>query len=252
MFYTIHQMFSYQQTLSHYSKSNVAIWLSMAFQAGAINTGGYLSCHRFVSHVTGFGTLVGAEAAGGKVGPALGMLAVPGFFMGGAMLSALLVDRRIQTGRKPLYPMVMLMIFALTLGVTTAGNLGLFGDFGAPIVRKDYFLLAALCLACGLQNATITSAFGAIVRTTHLTGITTDLSIGLIRVLTHSHKIQPRTNEIRANWMRMGLIASFMLGSFLSAYVYLHAQYWGFLIPCAIATILFFWSLVHFNQKNTT
>ncbi|WP_295900474.1 YoaK family protein [uncultured Bdellovibrio sp.] len=223
----------------------------MAFQAGAINTGGYLSCHRFVSHVTGFGTLVGAEAASGKITPALGMMAVPGFFIGGTMLSAFLVDRRIQTGRRPLYPVVLFLILSLTLSVTIAGKLGYFGEFGAPIVAKDYLLLAALCLACGIQNGTVTSAFGAIIRTTHLTGITTDLGIGVVRILTGTHKIQPRTNEIRANWMRAGIITFFMLGSFLSAYVYLHAEYWGFLIPCGIATILFFWSLVHFFGGRT-
>lgn len=243
-------MFSYQQTLSHYSKSNVAIWLSMAFQAGAINTGGYLSCHRFVSHVTGFGTLVGTEAATGKLVPSLGMLAVPGFFIGGSMLSAFFVDRRIQTNRRPLYPIVMFLILSLTLAVAVFGTLGYFGKFGAPIMTKDYLLLAALCLACGIQNGTITSAFGAIIRTTHLTGITTDLGIGVVRILTQSHKIQPRTNEIRANWMRAGLIVFFTLGSFISAYVYIHAEYWGFLIPCGIATILFFWSLIHFKQNN--
>ncbi len=129
----------------------------------------------------------------------LGMLTVPSFFIGGAMLSAYFVDRRIQTGKKPLYPVVMFLILLLTLGVFIGGNAGFFGEFGAPIVQKDYILLAALCMACGLQNATVTSAFGAIIRTSHLTGITTDLGIGVVRVLTHSHEIQPRTNEIRAN-----------------------------------------------------
>lgn len=242
-------MFSYQQTLSHYSPSNVAIWLSMAFQAGAINTGGYLACHRFVSHVTGFGTLIGEEAATGNFANAFGMLAVPGFFIAGAMLSGFFVDRRIQTGRRPLYPVVMFLILFLTLTVSIAGTLGHFGQFGSPFAENDYSLLGALCLACGIQNATVTSAFGAIIRTTHLTGITTDLGLGVVRVLTHSHKIQPRFNEIRANWMRGGLICSFILGAFVSAYVYTHVQYLGFLIPCGIATILFLWSLIYFVKK---
>ncbi|KHD89661.1 MAG: hypothetical protein OM95_02590 [Bdellovibrio sp. ArHS] len=245
-------MFSYHQTLSHFSRSNVTIWLSMAFQAGAINAGGYLACHRFVSHVTGFGTLVGTEAAQGRWMQSLAMFAVPGFFIGGTMLSAFFVDRRIQTGRKPLYPIVMFLIFFLTTSVAISGTLGVFGEFGAPLARHGHLLLAALCLACGIQNATVTSAFGAIIRTTHLTGITTDLGIGIVRVLSHSHKIQPRTNEVRANWMRAGLISSFTLGSLVSAYVYLHAQYWGFLIPASIATILFFWSLIHFNEHDGT
>lgn len=243
-------MFSSHGTLSHYSSGNVIAWLVMAFQAGTINTGGFLSCHRFVSHVTGFGTLIGTEAAQGHWSDVVSLISVPGLFLGGAMLSAFFVDRRIQTNRRPLYPVVLFLIFLLTLAVTICGTMGVFGGFGAPVsMERDYILLAALCLACGLQNATVTSAFGAIVRTTHLTGITTDLGIGMMRVLSHSHKIQPRANEIRANWMRIGIISSFVFGSLISAYVYIHAEYWGFLIPCTIATILFLWSTVHFTKQ---
>lgn len=241
-------MFSYKQTLSHYSTANVIAWLSMAFQAGAINTGGYLTCRRFVSHVTGFGTLVGEETALGNYKNALGMASVPIFFIAGAMLSAFLVDRRIQNGKAPLYPVAMFLIFTLTLLVAILGELGFFGPFGGPFIPADHYLLAALCLACGLLNATVTSAFGAIIRTTHLTGITTDLAIGLVRVLTHSHKIQPRQNEVRANWMRSGLIFFFIFGSYISALFYSRFHFWGFLIPAVIATILFFWSLLHFKK----
>ncbi len=245
-------MFSYSRTLSHFSLSNIIIWLSMAFQAGAINAGGYLASHRFVSHVTGFGTLVGTHVAQSQWESAVGMLLVPAFFILGAMVSAFLIDRRIQKNKKPFYPLVLFAIQFLMMLVALGGNLNWFGEFGAPIVRNDYILLAALCFACGLQNATITSAFGAVVRTTHLTGITTDLGIGIIRIATQSHKIQPRENEIRANWMRFGLILSFILGSLVSSYAYLHIHYWGFLIPAAIATILLTWSLLKFHETMDT
>lgn len=246
MFYCL-SMFSYKETLSHLSPPNVAIWLSMAFQAGTINTGGYLACHRFVSHVTGFGTLVGEEAAIGNYTNAAGMAMVPIFFIVGAMLSAFLVDRRIQRDRAPLYPVVMFLTVLLTLAVSILGSEGFFGSFGAPFSgTNDYILLAILCLTCGLLNATVTSAFGAVIRITHLTGITTDMAIGVVRVLTHSHKIRPRDAEIRANFMRASLIGSFMIGSYISALAYQEIHFWGFLIPCGIATILFFWSLIHF------
>lgn len=230
----------------------MAIWLSMAFQAGTINTGGFLACGSFVSHVTGFSTQLGTEAAKGNFIRSLGLLSVPGFFLGGAMIAAFFIDRRIQTNRRPLYPVVMGLIFTLMSLVAVAGWLGVFGHFREPMgFTRDYSLLAALCMACGIQNATITSAFGSVVRTTHLTGLTTDLGIGVVRVLSNSHKIQPRRYEIRANWMRIGIISSFTLGSFTSAYVYLHAEYWGFLIPAGIASILLIWSALAFKKIPT-
>ena len=37
-------------------------WFLLAFLGGHVNAGGYLACHRFVSHVTGFATLAGVVA----------------------------------------------------------------------------------------------------------------------------------------------------------------------------------------------
>ncbi|NDE13437.1 DUF1275 domain-containing protein [bacterium] len=36
-------------------------WYNLAFTAGMINSGGFLACRRFVSHVTGFVTLSGVD-----------------------------------------------------------------------------------------------------------------------------------------------------------------------------------------------
>lgn len=244
--------FQHSDTFSHFSKSNIIVWLSLAFQAGAINTGGLLSCHRFVSHVTGFASLFGAEFAQGHFLTALGLLSVPVFFICGSMISAHFIDRKIQNNERPQYYIVMRIMSVLLLVVTVAGIYGGFGSFGDFQDLFDYyFLLASLCLASGLQNATVTSAFGAIVRTTHLTGITTDLGIGLMRVLSRSHKTQSRRNEVRANWMRVGIIGAFVSGSAVSAIVFFKWNYWGFMIPTAIASALFFWSYYRYHYQPT-
>lgn len=246
--YDIH-MFSKNKTLSHYSAENATIWGSLAFQAGAINIGGFLACHRFVSHTTGFATIFAAELIKMEWVTALGMLSVPFFFLIGAMLSAFLVDTRIQSDKKPLYSVVFFILSSLLTAVALLGVSNKFGEFGAPAnIFADYFLLASLAFASGLQNATVSSAFGAVVRTTHLTGITTDLAIGITRIFRRTHKLNSRENEIRANTMRASIIGLFVSGSGLSAYIYLHAEYWGFLIPASIAMILFLWSI---SEKPT-
>lgn len=240
-------MFSRSETLSHYTKRNVVTWMILAFQAGAINVGGYLACHRFVSHTTGFATTFGAELGQGKWMASISMLSVPIWFLAGAMCSAFFIDRRIQTDRAPLYPVVMGLLFALLAIIAANGIEGTFGEFGASLdLTKDYTMLAGLAMACGLQNATISSAFGSVIRTTHLTGLTTDLGIGLIRVFTHSHKLNTRINEIRANVMRVGIFMGFATGAAIATYFYLHFQYWGFILPALIALGLFVWSVFRY------
>jgi uncharacterized membrane protein YoaK (UPF0700 family) len=211
-------------------------WFSLAFLAGMVNTGGYLACHRFVTHVTGFATLAGVDAASGEWQNALGILTVPVYFLFGVMVSAYLVDYRTHIGKKPLYVVVMSAVSLLLLTAAVGGELGWFGTFGSELdLSKAYIFLALLCGASGLQNAALTSASGATIRTTHLTGITTDLGIGLIRASSLPSGDKRKAQEMKANAFRLGTVVFFMMGSGVGAVLFLRMHFSGFYVPAAIA-----------------
>ncbi|MBX2986671.1 MAG: DUF1275 domain-containing protein [Bdellovibrionaceae bacterium] len=238
------------ENLSHFSLRNMLIWVLMSFQAGAINAGGFIACSRFVTHTTGFATLFGTELARGELTAGIGILSVPCYFLLGAMLSAFLVDRRRIQGQQPLYSAVMGLVCLILFTVVVAGNLGFFGVFNHPMVMaRDYAFLALLCFVSGLQNAMVTSASGAVVRTTHLTGLTTDLGIGLVRVISQT-RVLSREDEIRAVWMRLGIIGSFILGSTAGAFVFFTQQYWGFLLPALVASVLWVMTMKRFRVQT--
>lgn len=232
------------------TKSSIFLWNVLAFQAGALNAGGFLACHRFVSHVTGFSTMFGAEVAAGNYTDAFGFLSVPIFFLGGSMIAALLIDQQIQKEKAPLYHYSFGILTLITGLVLFMGVMGNFGSFGAQLeLGRDYSLLTLLCLASGIQNATVTSAYGAVVRTTHLTGLTTDLGIGLVRIASAVLASSESKKEFLATIMRVSIIASFTLGSVVSAIVFFKAQYWGFVIPFVVSVILWFLSLAFKTKK---
>jgi uncharacterized membrane protein YoaK (UPF0700 family) len=211
-------------------------WFLLAFLSGSVNTGGWLACHRFVTHVTGFATLAGVGLAAGNRNEAIGMLTVPVYFLSGVMVSAYLIEKRIHEGKKPMYALVMGAVCLLLALAATGGELGWFGKFGGTAeLNKDYFLLALLCAASGLQNAALTSASGATVRTTHLTGITTDLGIGLIRAASFRSSDPKHAIEVKSNWLRAGTITAFMIGSACGATLFISLGYLGFVLPAAIA-----------------
>ena len=212
-------------------------WFVLSFLAGNINTGGYLSCHRFVSHITGFSTLSGISFEQGSFVEAFGMLCIPLFFLLGVMISGYLTEKQYAHkvhGQK--YAPVMGLV-ALLLGfVAIAGRFNLFGQFGdVANFKNDFLLLACLCGACGLQNAAITSASGATVRTTHLTGLTTDLGLGMIKNLVHKLSPEQDALERSANLLRVLTIISFTLGSVVAAFIYSKFKYDGFFIPMLLA-----------------
>lgn len=243
-------MFS-ELNYSHYSKPSVIVWLSMAFQAGAINTGGYFACHRFVTHTTGFATLFGEKIAEGSIDQAFSLISVPAFFLIGAMISAVFVDKQKSEGKPPLYVVVFFLMSLFLLLVLLVGVSGGFGDFGAAENEwQNYNLMALLCLTSGMQNATVTTAFNSVVRTTHLTGITTDLGIGLVRMIFSNHLRVSRDEERKANWMRTGIIGFFILGAMFSAVIYLKSQYLGFVVPFVISVGLFLFSYKNFKRRK--
>ncbi|MFN8789835.1 MAG: YoaK family protein [Bdellovibrionales bacterium] len=231
--------------------SSVLMWTVLAFQAGALNTGGFLACHRFVSHVTGFSTMFGTEVAYGNYKNAFGFLSVPVFFLVGSMLSALFIDRRLLKHQTPHYHFSFGLLTVITGAVLAMGVMGEFGAFGAALeMGRDYSLLALLCLASGIQNATVTSTYGAVVRTTHLTGLTTDLGIGLVRLASADWSSGRVQQEVHATSMRVSIIASFTLGSVVSAIAYLQTQYWGFVIPFVVSVGLWILSLAFLFKRG--
>lgn len=229
------------ESISHYTRSNIIIWMSMALQAGVLNIGGFMACHRFVSHVTGFATFFGYELSEqDQAQHAWGMLAVPLFFLLGAMLSGYLVDLRLKLHKKPRYYISFGVIFFLTLVVGVGGVLGYFGTFGEPLeTSRDYTLLVFLCLICGIQNGTIATVSRSVIRTTHLTGITTDLGIGLVRLLNRKSLSGEIDNERNAVLMRIGIIFFFGLGSVVGAFAFREFGHAGFFIPVFTSGLLF-------------
>jgi uncharacterized membrane protein YoaK (UPF0700 family) len=208
----------------------------MSFNGGLINAAGFLATGRFVSHVTGFATLFGVSTILRELKMALGILSVPFFFLLGAFLAGMLIDRPIYRKKKPYFDYVMgLSAFCLFLAAS-GGGLDQFGSFGAVLqLQKSYLLLCLLCLACGLQNGAISSSFGGSIRTTHLTGLTTDLGLGLAKILTFSSKDLSFQREIRIVRLRSYSMISFVLGSAVGAWIFLKLGYLGFVIPGLIA-----------------
>jgi uncharacterized membrane protein YoaK (UPF0700 family) len=141
-------------------------WL-LAFVAGFVNVIGFLSVnHQSITHLTGTTSMLAAEIGQGNQAQAFHYAASILAFLVGTVLSGMIIrDSHFKLGRR----------YGVVLGLE---SLLLFAS--APMLSHDlgYGIYLAAC-ACGLQNAMITIYSGAVVRTTHLSGMFTDLGIFL-------------------------------------------------------------------------
>jgi uncharacterized membrane protein YoaK (UPF0700 family) len=97
----------------------------------------------------------------------------------------------------------------------------------------------------GLQNAVVTKISDAEVRTTHVTGIVTDLGIELgklVYVNRHRSALQPRVEADRTRLLTLGaLLGGFFVGGVLGA---LGFQRFGYLATVPLAAVLLLLTLV--------
>src|SRR5690606_32926382 len=163
----------------------------------------------FVSHVTGdFGHLA-ISITRFSVEDSLIWLIIPISFLLGSITSGLSTSAKKIKGHLPQYfHLVFLMSFCYAL-IVTFYQLQVFNlPLGSHYKVVDIFSIILLSYACGIQNALFTSASGAVVRTTHLTGLTTDLGIGIANYFSKKYD----RKEGRSNKLRFTLIFSFTFG----------------------------------------
>jgi uncharacterized membrane protein YoaK (UPF0700 family) len=210
-------------------------WL-LAGVAGAINAGGFLAVQQYTSHVTGMVSAVADNAVLGRFDLALdGLVAVAAFLLG-AMCCAVLVNFARRRRLSAEYALPLLLEAGLILGFGLAGSQ--MSHFEALLVP---FTVILLCFIMGLQNAVVTKLSSAVIRTTHMTGIVTDLGIELGK-LVYVNSDQPGMAPVRADRDRLGVLAgllvAFLAGGVAGALGFKWVGY-AFTVPIALTLATF-------------
>jgi len=185
------------------------VWVGggvLACVAGMVNVAGVLGFeHQALTHLTGTATLLGAAVCAGRPLVALQLSGVIAAYVAGAMLSGTIVQgSSLRLGRR--YGVVLSIESALLFAAV-------------PLLRHQPMLGGCVAaMAMGLQNAMATTFSGAVLRTTHLTGMFTDLGIGL------GHALRGQDVPRRRILLSALVICGFLAGALLGALLYRH---WG-------------------------
>jgi uncharacterized membrane protein YoaK (UPF0700 family) len=152
--------------------TEAGLGVALSFIAGAINAGGFLLVGQYTSHMSGIISAVADELVLGAMAVvASGLIALVAFLCGAAA-SAVLINWGRRNPRHHPYALPLMHEALLLL---------LFGLVGGLLDNEAVVAVAIplLCFLMGLQNATITKISGARIRTTHMTGVVTDIGIEL-------------------------------------------------------------------------
>lgn len=194
-------------------------WVLAAI-AGMVNVVGLLGFeHQAISHLTGNTSLLGEALAVHDLAGVLHFAFLIGAFVAGSTLSGFLIqDSTLQLGRR--YGVALLLVSLL-----------LFASVPLLQLKSAYGMYAAAC-ACGLQNAMVSTYSGAVVRTTHVSGMFTDLGIFL------GHALRGLTVDIRRLTLCLLVISGFLCGGILGTFAFHGFGYSALFFPAGLTAVV--------------
>lgn len=213
----------------------------LAAIAGAVNAGGFFALGQYTSHMTGYLS----QLADNLVTLNLWIVFVSGLaitaFVAGAGFSTVLIHlARVAAIRQQYaWPLAVqgMFLFCFAFGGTLTSEAG------------RMFALASLCFIMGMQNATITKISGARIRTTHATGMITDIGIEVGRACLALVRpgLAVRVDSAKQRIL-LRLVAAFLGGGVIGAVGYGQI---GFFFSMPLALILLAISLPALVQQKT-
>ena len=216
--------------------ANLHLGIALTFVAGALNAGGFLAIGQYTSHMTGIVSSAADDLVLGKAAHAIAGLLSLAAFVVGAMTTALMVNFAKRSASSVTYTAPLLLEALLLL---------VFGLVGATLQLQTLVSVSLtailLCFVMGLQNALVTKISNAEIRTTHITGLVTDIGIELGRLVYWNRTREATAPLVRANRTRLrvlgSLIFSFTLGAVIGALGFKYVGY-SSTVPLAIVLVV--------------
>ena len=195
------------RTLSH----NLRIATLLSFVAGIVNVAGFLAVQKLTTNVTGHFAFFVDEVFKLNLLESLNYFFYIFFFFLGSFFSNILIELVSKVNDILIYRIPIIIEGIILISVAILGE--------QLILHTPNVLACSLLFAMGLQNSLVTTISNATVRTTHLTGLFTDLGIELSQLFFYKQKEQ-KEKLYSSIKLRLSIISFFFLGGLLGGVLY--------------------------------
>lgn len=227
-----------KRTLSH----NKKIASLLSFVAGMVNVAGFISVQRLTTNVTGHFAFFVDEVFKLHFKESLIYFLYIVFFFLGSFVSSLLVEILSRKKAQLVYVVPTVIESIILFAVAFLGH--------TLIIKNADVVACSLLFAMGLQNSLVTRISGAMVRTTHLTGLFTDLGIELSQLYFYREKEQ-KEKLLATIKLRLRIITFFFLGGIAGGVFYTYLELSVLAIPAAMLILGLFYDAVKLaKHKN--
>lgn len=192
-------------------KHNLRIASLLSFVAGIVNVVGFLAVQRLTTNVTGHFAYLIDEAFRLEFWKGFIYFLFIFFFFLGSFTSNFLVELISRKNKASSFTIPIILESAILFTLAFTGNF---------LINENPNLLAfSLLFAMGLQNSLVTTISNSTVRTTHLTGLFTDLGIELSQLFFYFQR-EHRQKLLASIKLRLTIISFFFVGGIIGGIFY--------------------------------
>ncbi len=221
---------------------NLRLASLLSLVAGIVNITGILSVKTLTTNVTGHFAFFAEDVFNKQYSTALIYLLFILSFLLGAFSSNFIVEMGLRKRSQNPY------ILPVTIEIIILILIGFFGT--ASLTILDGSLIACFLLfAMGLQNALVTNVSQSIVRTTHLTGLFTDLGIELSQLFFY-RKTEQFYQLSKSIYLKLAIIGGFFLGCVGGGFIYKNLDLKTLLVAAVFLIIALFYDTIRFHYYH--
>lgn len=213
---------------------NLRLAALLSFVAGLVNITGLLSINILTTNLTGHFAYISDTLSGENPAKALIYVAFIFSFLSGSFITGLLGEIAVRKYKNLSYVLPILVEITVLLIAGLSADLGL---------ADNFFLACMLLFAMGLQNSLVTRVSQSVVRTTHLTGLFTDLGIELSQLFFYQKDSQ-RFFLRKSIGLKMSVVLFFFLGGLTGGYCYKYLALKTLFIGCTILLVALLYDFI--------
>ena len=221
-------------------KHNLRLAALLSFIAGLVNVVGVLQLKVLTTNVTGHFAFFAEELMQKNYFLASNFLLFIFSFLSGAFASSLITEYFAKRGKKAAHK------YSMSIEITILLSIGSYGNYFL-IMYHIYLIVACLLLfAMGIQNSLVTQISNSTVRTTHLTGLFTDLGIELSQLF--FYKKEEQQQKLKKNIeLRIAIIGCFFIGCVIGGFLYSILSFAVLIIASALLFLALSYDVLLFN-----
>ena len=222
---------------------NLRLASNLSFVAGIVNIVGVLNLATLTTNVTGHFAFFAVLFLKKDYLKAISYLLFILFFLIGAFVSNLIVEISLRKKIKLAHAIPLFFEIAILCFIGLS-------QYWFVIDENQYYIAYVLLFAMGLQNALVTQISQSTVRTTHLTGLFTDLGIELSQLF--FYKKTTVYNQLTRNiYLRLSIIIFFFLGCVIGGFLYTILKLEALLFAAFALFIALFYDNIRFYYYNS-